>query len=222
MHDRTNNLTRRRFIGASVGAAGAVALGTGFTTAARGGSGLLVPPGKRSIILFTVRDRISAAPDTTGVPYGFAQVLERLSEIGYHGIEFAGYNQNTQILGRQITPAEIRTILDDNGLVAVGSHGNIREHTITDATLAAFDAYMDTAQTLGQKYIGTGGDPTGSNFKADWDAAAERWNILGERAGGRPAEAVHPQSRRGVQLPARQRPAGPRSAARRARRASAS
>jgi sugar phosphate isomerase/epimerase len=183
--EQSHRLSRRRFLGASFGAAaGAVALGTGFSSVARGGKGLLVPPGKRSIILFTVRDRISAAPDSSGVPYGFAQVLERLSEIGYHGIEFAGYNQNTQILGRQITAAEIRTILDDNGLVAVGSHGSI-PGVINDATLAAFDAYMDTAQTLGQKYIGTGGDPTGSNFKADWDAAAERWNILGERAAAR-------------------------------------
>jgi sugar phosphate isomerase/epimerase len=178
-------LNRRRFLGTSFGAAaGAVALGTGFASTARGGKGVLVPPGKRSIILYTVRDRIGAAPDSTGVPYGFEQVLERLSEIGYHGIEFAGYTQSTQIRGRQITPAEIRRILDDNGLIAIGSHGNI-PGTITDATLAAFDAYMDTAQTLGQQYIGTGGDPTGSNFKADWDAAAERWNILGERAAAR-------------------------------------
>ena len=183
--DHTHTLNRRRFLGASFGAAaGAVAIGTGFTSAARGGNGGLVPPGKRSIILFTVRDRISAAPDASGIPYGFEQVLARLSEIGYHGIEFAGYTQSTQILGRQITPAEIRTILDDNGLIAVGSHGNI-PGTISDASLAAFDAYMDTAQTLGQKYIGTGGDPTGSNFKDDWDAAAERWNILGERAAAR-------------------------------------
>jgi hypothetical protein len=29
------------------------------------------------------RDRISAAPDTTGVPYGFEQLLARLAEIGY-------------------------------------------------------------------------------------------------------------------------------------------
>jgi sugar phosphate isomerase/epimerase len=180
--DHTQTLSRRRFLGASLGAAaGAVALGTGFTSAARGGSGLLVPPGKRSIILYSVRDRIGAAPDSTGVPYGFAQVLERLAEIGYHGIEFAGYGQSTQILGRQITPAEIRTLLDDNGLIATGSHGTI-PGTINATTLAAFDAYIETANILGQKYIGTGGDPTGSNYKADWDAAAERWNILGERA----------------------------------------
>ena len=184
MHEgqKKTNLTRRRFLGASIGtAAGAWALGGGLTTAARGGNGLLVPPGKRSIILYTVRDRISAAPDSTGVPYGFEQVLERLAEIGYKGIEFAGYNQSTAILGRQITPAEIRKVLDDNGLIAVGSHGNI-PGSITDASLAAFDAYMETANILGQKYIGTGGDPTGSAYKADWDAAAERWNTLGERA----------------------------------------
>ena len=176
-----HTLSRRRFLGASLGAAGAVALGGAWATTARGGNGLLVPPGKRSIILYTVRDRISAAPDDSGVPYGFERVLERLAEIGYHGVEFAGYGQSQQILGRQITPPEIRKILDDNGLIAVGSHGTI-PGSINDSTLAAFDAYMETANILGQKYIGTGGDPTGSNYKADWDAAAERWNILGERA----------------------------------------
>ena len=124
--ENTHTLSRRRFLSASLGAAGALALGGTWAGTARGGKGLLVPPGKRSIILYTVRDRISAAPDSTGVPYGFAQVLERLAEIGYHGIEFAGYNQNAAILGRQITPAEIRQILDDNGLIAVGSHGSIR------------------------------------------------------------------------------------------------
>ena len=31
-------------------------------------------------------------------------------------------------------------------------------------------------------HIGTGNDPTGSAFVADWEAAAERWNFFGERA----------------------------------------
>src|SRR5688572_33098651 len=30
--------------------------------------------------------------------------------------------------------------------------------------------------------LGTGGDPTSSNYKADWDAAIERWTALGEIA----------------------------------------
>ncbi|MEV5822378.1 hypothetical protein AB0L22_24760 [Micromonospora haikouensis] len=39
--------------------------------------------------------------------------------------------------------------------------------------------------SLTPSHIGTGSDPTNSNYKADWDAAAERWNILGEMAASR-------------------------------------
>ena len=38
------------------------------------------------------------------------------------------------------------------------------------------------ANILGFGHIGTGNDPTSSNYLADWQAAAERWNILGARA----------------------------------------
>jgi sugar phosphate isomerase/epimerase len=134
----------------------------------------LVPSRNRGIILYSVRDRISAAPDDSGVPYGFERVLARLAEIGYKEIEFAGYTQNTAILGRQITPTEIRKILDDNGLVANGTHASINPTT--------FDQQMDIAQELGMRNIGTGSDPTNSAFKADWDAAADTWNELGRRA----------------------------------------
>jgi sugar phosphate isomerase/epimerase len=132
-------------------------------------------------ILYTQRDRISAAPDSSGVPSGFAQVLERLADIGYRQVEFAGYEQSTQILGRQITPAEIRTILHDNGLRANGTHRTVPS-TITPLTLAAFDAELELANILGTTHFGTGADPTGSRYKADWDAAIERWNTLGARA----------------------------------------
>ena len=55
----------------------------------------LIPSRNRGIILYSVRDRITAAPDNTGVPYGFAQVLERVAELGYKEVEFAGYTQRT-------------------------------------------------------------------------------------------------------------------------------
>jgi sugar phosphate isomerase/epimerase len=171
-------MNRRRFLGAVAGtAAGAGILGGLRLDAAS--AGVLVPPGKRSIILYTVRDRIGAAPDDSGVPYGFAQVLERLAEIGYHGIEFAGYNQNTGILGRQITTAEIREILDANGLIAVGDHGSIPSDLNNAGQMASYMTHIENANILGQQYLGTGGDPTNSNYKADWDAAIERWNTLG-------------------------------------------
>src|SRR5687768_16853289 len=103
----------------------------------------LIPSQNRVIILYSVRDRIAAPPDDSGVPYGFERVLARLAEIGYKEIEFAGYNQHTSILGRQITPAEIRRILDDNGLVANGAHTQINP--------ATFEQQLDIAETLGMK-----------------------------------------------------------------------
>jgi sugar phosphate isomerase/epimerase len=111
------------------------------------------------------------------VPYGFERVLARLAEIGYREIEFAGYNQHPSILGRQITPAEIRRILDDNGLVANGTHTQINPATFTQQ--------LDIAEELGMGNIGTGADPTGSPYRADWDAAADVWNELGRQARAR-------------------------------------
>jgi sugar phosphate isomerase/epimerase len=187
MDGEAKGLSRKQFLGAAAATAGAAA---GAATLAKVAPDAFastprIPVGRRGIILFSIRDRISASATSPGsaegVPYGFVQCFDRLAEIGYRQIEFAGYNQSTSILGRQITPAEIRTALDNAGLNAIGSHGTIPS-TITDATLSAFDAYCNTAATLGQIFIGTGSDPTGSAFKADWDAACERWNILGERA----------------------------------------
>src|SRR4051812_47552670 len=37
----------------------------------------LIPAKNRGIILYSVRDRITAAPDDSGVPYGFERVLAR-------------------------------------------------------------------------------------------------------------------------------------------------
>ncbi|MBP2326183.1 sugar phosphate isomerase/epimerase [Kibdelosporangium banguiense] len=191
MDDNKNRrFTRRDVFTASagaaavIGAAGLPVLATAtpaFATDQRHGGGLraepLIPSRNRGIILYSVRDRIGAAPDNTGVPYGFERVLARLAEIGYKEIEFAGYTQNTAILGRQITPKEIRKILDDNGLVANGTHAQINP--------ATFDQQMDIALQLGMKNIGTGSDPTSSAYKSDWDAAADTWNELGRRARSR-------------------------------------
>ena len=179
------SLSRRKLLAASAGAAavlGAAGL-PGLQTAkpAIGDPKLraepLIPAQNRGIILYSVRDRISAAPDATGVPYGFERVLARLAELGYKEVEFAGYNQSTEILGRQITPAEIRKILDDNGLVANGTH--------TQINAATFQQQLDIAETLGMRNIGTGSDPTSSAYQSDWDAAADLWNELGAQARAR-------------------------------------
>lgn len=179
------SLTRRKILAASAGAAAAIGA-AGLPVLATGSPAIgdgklhaepLIPAGNRGIILYSVRDRIAAAPDDSGVPYGFERVLARLAELGYKEIEFAGYNQSTAILGRQITPQEIRKILDDNGLVANGTH--------TSINAATFEQQMDIAQTLGMKNIGTGSDPTNSAYQSDWDAAADLWNTLGAQARAR-------------------------------------
>ncbi len=175
-------LTRRRILAASAGAAAVLgAAGLPVLQTNRPAKAdpkwrvePLIPETNRGIILYSVRDRITAAPDASGVPYGFERVLARLAELGYKEIEFAGYTQHTSILGRQITPTEIRKILDDNGLVANGSHASVNA--------ATFQQQLDIAEELGMKNIGTGSDPTSSNYQADWDAAADLWNELGRQA----------------------------------------
>jgi sugar phosphate isomerase/epimerase len=190
---RSLGLTRRQLLAATTGMAAAAAVGLGggghahaAPLAANPGNGVLVPPGKRGIILYTVRDAISRNPLTSDLPSGFKEVLEELARIGYKQIEFAGYTQNANSeggnnLGNPQGAQLLRTWLDDNGLEAEGNHGSIPS-VINDTTLAQFDAACEVANILGFGHIGTGSDPTNSAYLADWQAAAERWNILGARA----------------------------------------
>lgn len=191
---RSLGLTRRQLLAATTGmaAAAAVGLAGGHVHASPAAAnpvgnanGVLVPESKRGIILYTVRDAISRDPNTTDLPSGFREVFEELSRIGYRQIEFAGYNQSANADGGNVNNPDgaklLRKWLDDNGLEAEGNHGSIPS-SITDASLASFDAACEIANILGLGHIGTGGDPTGSAYLADWQAAAERWNLLGERA----------------------------------------
>ena len=197
---RKLGLSRRQLLAATTGMAAAAmfGLGTGHAHAHSGGAaaagvaaakgnGVLVPPGKRGIILYTVRDAISRDPNTTDLPSGFKEVLKHLADIGYKQIEFAGYNQSANAEGGNLNSVAgaqlLRTWLDDNGLEAEGNHGSIPS-TVTDATIAQFDAACEIANILGFGHIGTGNDPTSSSYLADWQAAADRWNFFGERAAG--------------------------------------
>ncbi|GAA1809944.1 sugar phosphate isomerase/epimerase [Planosporangium flavigriseum] len=187
-----SRLNRRRLLGASAAAAiGAAAMSlipsAAFASDGKGDDrhddnghhgGPTVLPARRGIILYTVRDVISRAPDPAkGLDGGFRYVFEELARMGYKEVEFAGYTQHTSILGRQITPAEIRQLLDDNGLKANGSHASIN-FTNPDA----FKAQLDIAETLGLPHIGYASIPTNSRYKEDWQIAADRFNQFGELA----------------------------------------
>ncbi|WP_430647145.1 sugar phosphate isomerase/epimerase family protein [Agromyces sp. GXS1127] len=184
-------LTRRQLLAATTGmaAAAAVGLAGGHThahAAPGNGNGVLVPPGKRGIILYTVRDAISRNPLTNpGLPSGFKQVLEELARQGYKQIEFAGYSQNANSEGGNLNNVAgaqlLRTWLDDNGLEAEGNHGSI-PNVVNETTLAQFDAACEIANILGFGHIGTGNDPTRDPYLSSWQTAAEVWNVFGERA----------------------------------------
>ncbi len=181
-------LSRRQMLAASTGVAAAAAVGgIGLASPAAAANALLIPKPRRGIILYTVRDAISRDPSTSPYASGFKAVLEELSSIGYRQIEFAGYNQNANAPGGNLNNIAgahlLRGWLDDNGLKAEGNHGSIPS-SLTDASLASFDAACEIANILGMGHIGTGNDPTSSLYLADWQAAAERWNTLGERAAG--------------------------------------
>jgi sugar phosphate isomerase/epimerase len=149
-------------VGAALGPTAASALGS-VAAAPSSGRNRLVPVNRIGIQLYTVRDKVSQL--------GFRAVLEELADIGYSEIEFAGYTQGQ--VGA-ITPAEIRQILDDNGLRAVGSHVNLNPNNI--------DAEIEKALILGMPHLGQGGPINGTNTVAAWTAAAQTWNAMGEKA----------------------------------------
>ena len=168
---------RRSFLRTAAGATVAISATTlagavpACAAAPSAGNGLSIPQGSVGIQLFSIRDKVSAL--------GFRAVFEELARIGYQEVEFAGYTQSTSILGRQITIPEIRQLLDDNGLTAVGSHvglGNFRTNIQLE---------LDNAQTLGMKHVGTANAPSNVNTVAGYLAAADEFNTFGQAAAAR-------------------------------------
>lgn len=121
----------------------------------------LLPQERIGIQLYTVRDQISSI--------GFAKVFDRLSRIGYREVEFAGYTQGS--VGA-ITAHELRKLLDDNGLKAVGSHvGGLNQSNALQQA--------EIANILGTPFIGI---PSwqGGNTTTSVAATAGNYNKIGE------------------------------------------
>lgn len=144
--------------------AGAFAAPAGAAPAPSSGSTRLVPINRIGIQLYSVRDKVASI--------GFRAVFEELGRIGYSEIEFAGYTQGQ--VGA-ITPQEIRQLLDDNGLRAVGSHVG------TNLLRSELGRQIEIAQILGTPHLGTGNAPTNVNTVAGYRAAADEWNTWGQQ-----------------------------------------
>ncbi|MGW7065493.1 sugar phosphate isomerase/epimerase family protein [Streptomyces sp. NPDC054855] len=145
----------------------------------------LVPAKKRGIILYTVRDATGRDPLASALPSGFREVFKELARHGYKQVEFAGYGQHANAPGgaglESVAGAKLlRSWLDEYGLRAQGNHGFIPgSWPLTQPDIDTFKKHLEIANILGMDHMGTGGDPTNSSYKADWDVAADKWNAMG-------------------------------------------
>src|SRR5437879_1661676 len=119
-------VTRRKFLGA-VGAAGA-ALGLGLPSPSQAAQSGKIPIG---LELYSLREQCKT--DLPGM-------LAAVAKIGYKGVEFAGYH------GR--SAKELRKMLDDNGIVACGTHTPY-ESVLEDKLKET----VEFNQTIGNKFL---------------------------------------------------------------------
>ena len=112
------------------------------------------------IQLYTVRDQM--AVDVPGT-------LRRLAEIGYREVEFAGYFDHT--------PAEIRALLDDTGLLSASAHTSLQLMRDTPEQL------IESALTVGHEYIVLGWlHPDDRTSLDDYRRHAELINVFAEQS----------------------------------------
>ena len=150
--DFHSNFSRREFIGVAGSATLALSLGLNRITGAEVAK--KIPVG---VQLYSVREQCKK--DLPGT-------LAAISKIGYKGVEFAGYH------GR--TAAELKKLLDDNGLVTCGTH--------TPYETVQTDKLKETIEfnrTIGNKFLIV---PwmTGKT-KQDWLDKAKLFNELADK-----------------------------------------
>jgi len=151
----SSHLTRRDFLKTT--AAGTVALMAGAALPLRAAR-KDIPIG---VQLWSVRQ--TAAADVPGT-------LAGIKKIGYDGVEFAGaasgyFNKEAK---------ELRQLLDDNGLQALGTH--LQLNYFTDDKI---EATIEYTQVLGIKFIGI------ASMRAstidDWTKAVDTFNAVAEK-----------------------------------------
>jgi sugar phosphate isomerase/epimerase len=110
--------------------------------------------------LYSVRD--NCAKDLLGT-------IAAVAKMGYQGVEFAGYYN--------YKAADLRKMLDDNGLKCCGTHTSM--DTLSDANLTAT---IEFNRTLGNKYLIVPYlSVEGPNARDKWLKIADRFNVLAEK-----------------------------------------
>lgn len=147
----SSNLTRRDFLKTT--AAGTVALMAGSVVSLRAAR-KDIPIG---VQLWSVRQ--TAAADLPGT-------LAGIKKIGYDGVELAGYYDKEA--------KELRKLLDDNGLQALGTHLHLN-----DFTDDKIEATIEYAQVLGIKFLGIASMQ--ASTIDDWTKAVDTFNAIAEK-----------------------------------------
>ncbi len=109
---------------------------------------------KFAVQLYSVRDHINNGND-------MLEVLGKVKEIGFDGVEFAGYFD--------LSAEQLRARCDELGLTVVGSHlglDDFRPENVENTLLFG--------KTLGAKYLGVGGAP-----HSTYEEAKETGEVLG-------------------------------------------
>jgi sugar phosphate isomerase/epimerase len=186
--DQKHTLNRRRFIGAGAGAAAGAALTPWAPSALaggrrNGGGERLLPKSRLAIQLFTLRNRIASV--------GFEQVFRELAEIGYAGVEFAGYSAPDTNVGGVPNVENVARLLRRYRLKGVGSHIGVTQFRDN------LEQVLDDAETLGLRYIGTASEPDQLFPAAErqtpdaYRRAAEAYNGFGAAARARGMRFYH-------------------------------
>jgi len=146
-------MERRDFLGT----AGAIALGAMLPPACRTAHGAKID--KIGIQLYTVRDQMKA---------DFEGTLAKIAQIGYKEVEFAGYFDRT--------PADVRAILERNGLAAPSTH------MMSDNT-EGWKKAIDLAKAVGHDYLVAPWIPEQRRMTLDgWKRIGEEFNRVGQMA----------------------------------------
>jgi sugar phosphate isomerase/epimerase len=149
----TSEISRRAFVKKGVLTATAVSLGTRWAHVAQAAAGK-IPIG---VQLYSVREQ--CAKDLPAV-------LKAVGEMGYKGVEFAGYYNRSA--------KDLRKMLDDNGLVCCGTHTAL--NTVQDDNIKAT---IEFNQILGNKYLIV--PSMTANSRAGWLEKAKQFNELADK-----------------------------------------
>ncbi|WP_062464196.1 sugar phosphate isomerase/epimerase family protein [Demequina soli] len=132
----------------------------------------VIPDSKISVQLFNFFYYIGFGQDAAAQGRQ-AQVLSALSDAGYRNVEPVDY---TGFQG--LSAQEYRALLDKNHLKASALHTSVSMAT-TDAEWAQ---KLETAKTIGAKYIGAGADPRTFTTPEEWVAFAQKIDHFGAMA----------------------------------------